>query len=89
VTATVPLVPVDPALSKRLTTAARKAEQWRSERDRLIVEAVRCGGGIREVARLAGLTHPSIIQTMRRAEAGADVAHGPSGEGSSTGPDLR
>lgn len=66
-TTTLPSVPVDPDLAKRLATAARKAEEWKVERDRLIVEAVAAGGGVREVARLVGLTHPSILKTVERA----------------------
>lgn len=66
-TATVRVMPVDPALAKRLAAAARKAEEWRAERDRLIVQAVAEGGGVREVARLVGLTHPSVLKTVRRA----------------------
>ncbi len=67
-TATVPPVPVDPALSKRLTRASQKAKDYTAERNRLIVEAHAAGGGVREIARLVGLTHPAVLRILAKAE---------------------
>jgi predicted transcriptional regulator len=63
--ATVPVVPVDPTTAKRLTTAATKARDWTEERNRLIREAHAAGGGVREIARLVGLTHPAVLNIIK------------------------
>ncbi len=68
VTATVPPVPVDPALSKRLARASQKAKDYTVERNRLIVEAHAAGGGVREIARLVGLTHPAVLRILAKAK---------------------
>lgn len=64
-TTTVPSVPVDPALAKRLSTAADKARSWTDERNRLIREAHAAGGGVREIGRLVGLTHPAVMNVIK------------------------
>jgi hypothetical protein len=68
VTATVPPVPVDPALSKRLSRTSQKAKDYTAERNRLIVEAHAAGGGVREIARLVGLTHPAVLRILAKAQ---------------------
>jgi hypothetical protein len=60
-------MPVPDDLARRLSRAARLSSKWRTERDRLIVEAHRAGGGVREIARLAGLSHPTVIEIVRGA----------------------
>lgn len=57
---------LDDDITRELSRAAKQAETWLQRRDRLIVEAVAKGGGVREVARLAGLTHPSVLNILRR-----------------------
>lgn len=56
-------------IARALTRAARQTDEWRRKRDALIVEAHREGIGIREIGRLAGLTHPTILNIIRRDEA--------------------
>lgn len=55
-------------MARRLKREAAKLDAAREERDRLIVEAVHAGGGVREVARLAGLSHPSVLAIVRKAQ---------------------
>ncbi len=62
---TIAPVPVDPATAKRLTTAATKARDWTEERNRLIREAHAAGGGVREIARMVGLTHPAVLNILK------------------------
>ena len=64
-TSTIGAVPVDPAAAKRLTTAATKARDWTEERNRLIRESYAAEGGVREIARLVGLTHPSVLNILK------------------------
>lgn len=62
------VVPEDTA--RELSRAAKQAETWRERRDRLIVEALAAGAGVREVARCAGLTHPTVLNIQRRESKG-------------------
>jgi hypothetical protein len=62
-------VPVPEDVAKRLTRAVKLLSKWRDERDRLIVEAHNAGGGPREIARLAGVSHPTVIQIVRNSDA--------------------
>ena len=64
VAATVPAVPIDEQLAKKLAAAAKKARDGREERDRLILEAYEAGGGPREIGRLVGLTHPGVLRIV-------------------------
>lgn len=59
-------VPVDPAAARALSQAAQKARHWTAERDRLIVQAVKAGGSLREVAETVGLSHSAIDKIVRR-----------------------
>jgi transposase-like protein len=65
VTTTVPAVPVDPTTARRLTAVAKRAREATEERNRLIREAHAAGGGVREIARLVGLTHPSVLNILK------------------------
>lgn len=66
-TDTMALVPIDPDTARELHRAARQMDSFRARRDRLIVEAIeQQGAGIREVARLVGLTHPAVLKILRR-----------------------
>lgn len=55
---------------RELSRAAKQAATWLERRNRLIVEAVDAGAGIREVARAVGLTHPTVLNILRREKAG-------------------
>lgn len=56
-----PTVPkVDPAQEKRLARVAKLAEDYKNERDALIVMAFIDGAGVREIARAVGMTHPAV-----------------------------
>ncbi len=64
--ATVCGVAVDPDLARRLSTAGKKAEEWRDRRDELIREAASNGGTLREIASLVGLSNPGVLRVIRR-----------------------
>ena len=59
------LVTVPGDLAKRLQRAAKNQTKWRDERDDLIRAAYEAGGGVREIARLAGLSHPGVMRILR------------------------
>jgi predicted transcriptional regulator len=65
-TTTVRDVPVAPDLARRLKATSKRATEATVERDRLIVEAHRAGGGVREIARLVGMTHPGVLRILKR-----------------------
>ena len=62
-------MPVPDDVAKQLARAVKLLSKWRDERDRLIVEAHRASGGPREIARLAGVSHPTVIQIVRKSRA--------------------
>lgn len=51
-------------LSERLAQSSEQLLYWKRERHRLIREAYDAGGGVREIARAAGLSHPAIINIL-------------------------
>jgi hypothetical protein len=51
---------LQPDTEKALRTAGRKAAEWTRERDRLIKQAVREGGSLREVGAAAGISHTAV-----------------------------
>lgn len=53
-------------LAKRLVRVARQASEATRERDRLIGELFEKGVGLREIARHAGIAHPSVRKTLVR-----------------------
>jgi hypothetical protein len=59
-------MPVQPDLARKLAAVAAAAVKSTAERDRLIVEAYQAGGSLREIARLAGLSHPGVLRIVRR-----------------------
>lgn len=65
---TVREVPVDPDLAKKLSRAAKKAQEGTAERDRLIVEARNAGSSLREVAELVDLSHTAVAKIVARHE---------------------
>lgn len=68
IASTLPSVPITPETARELTRAAKRLDAARDHRDQLVVQAVREGAGLREVARAVGLTHPAITKILRRAE---------------------
>ena len=59
-------VPVPPNTANRLRAAAAKIDQWTTERDLLIAEAVEAGGSLREVAAEAGVSHQTVKNITAR-----------------------
>lgn len=57
---------LNPTATRALTRAAKAAAAAVGKRDRLIVEAVRAGGGVREVARAVGMNHSSVVFIVKR-----------------------
>lgn len=57
---------LDADAARELSRAAKQAQTWLERRDRLIVEALAEGAGVREVARCAGLAHPTVLNIQRR-----------------------
>lgn len=66
---TLTAVPVDPALARELARVAKQVETVKQRRDDLIVQAHAGGGGMREIGRLAGLTHRAVIKIIERKSA--------------------
>lgn len=67
--ATVCAVALDSDLVRRLATAGRKTEEWRTQRDRLIYQAAKQGASLREIAAAVGLSNPGVLRVVRRIEA--------------------
>ena len=63
---TVPAVPLDPAVVRRLAALGKKAKDVTTERDRYICEVYADGGGMREIARAVGLSHPGVRRVLVR-----------------------
>lgn len=57
---------VRPDLAREITRAARQQRAFLARRDALIVQALNEGGGVREVAALAELTHPTVLNISKR-----------------------
>lgn len=60
------LVPIDPALAKRVRAVAQAAERKRQERDQLILEAHEAGASLREIGELVGLSHVGVMKIVNR-----------------------
>ncbi len=61
-------------MSQKLVHAAKMTGEWRAERDSLIRQAHDAGGGVREIARMVGLSHPAILGILGRSAIGQDDA---------------
>jgi transposase-like protein len=59
-------VPLDDSTSRELRAAGNKVRQWTDRRDDLVRAAHAAGGGVREIARLVGLGHPSVLRILKR-----------------------
>lgn len=62
---TLPSVPLDDETAREIARAANKAATWTEKRNALIRAAVDSGGGVREVARAAGLNHATVLNIVR------------------------
>ncbi len=60
---------LDAPTTRFLSRAAKSATTAVAKRDALIVEAVREGGGVREVARAVGMNHTSVLHIVKRESA--------------------
>ena len=72
-TATLAAMPISDDDARELSRAARMADTWRENRDRLIREAHANGAGLREIARLVGMTHPAVIKIVAKGDTDADA----------------
>ena len=68
-TATVPPVAIDPDLARDLTRAADRIERLTEERNKLVLRAFAQGASLREIAKLAGMTHVGVKKLVDRIEA--------------------
>lgn len=58
---------VEEKMAIDLARAGAGAAAARFKRDQLIVEAFKAGGGVREIARLVGLSHPAVLKIIEKA----------------------
>jgi DNA invertase Pin-like site-specific DNA recombinase len=49
-----------------LRNAGSKTREWTERRDDLIRQAYSGGGGVREIARAVGLTHPAVLRIVNK-----------------------
>jgi len=59
-------VPITPDTARELSRAAKQMHSFRARRDQLIVQAHAEGAGLREIARVAGLTHRAVAKIIER-----------------------
>lgn len=72
--ANVASVPVDPQLARDLTTAGKKADDWKLRRDALVIEAHGQGASLREIAKLVGLSNPGVLRIIRKYHAPTGIS---------------
>lgn len=63
-TDTLSRVALEPRMAAELAKAGQKAKDWTTQRDELIKIAHESGGGVREIARAVGLTHPAVLRIL-------------------------
>ena len=61
-------VPIDPDDARELSRAAQMARTWLANRDQRIRQAHAKGAGLREIARLVGMTHPAVIKIVAKGD---------------------
>lgn len=71
---TLPGLPVDPALSRRLKRTAATLARTKGERDRLILEAHDGGASLREIGELVGMSHVGVRNVIN-AHRGGPMDH--------------
>jgi len=59
-------VPIRPDTARELSRAAKQVDAFRARRDQLIVQAHAEGAGLREIARVAGLSHRAVAKIIER-----------------------
>lgn len=57
---TLPPMTIKSDTERALKTAGRKVAEWTEERDRLVKQAVKEGGSLREVGAVAGISHTAV-----------------------------
>jgi transposase-like protein len=76
-TVSVPAVPdeapLDYRFTRKLTAAAKRHQDAREERDRLIRVAYEVHGmGVRQIARFVNMSHPGILRILKAPHHGSD-----------------
>ena len=67
-TDTLATMPISADDARELSRAARMADTWRTNRDRLIREAHAKGAGLREIGRLVGMTHRAVSKIVGKGD---------------------
>lgn len=63
-TTTVEPMTLDDDIARELSRAAKQVTSWTERRNNLIREAVAAGGGVREIARIVGMNHTSVLNIL-------------------------
>lgn len=63
--ATVPTMPLDDDTARELSRAAKNVTTWTDKRNGLIRDALAAGHGVREVARVVGLNHATVLNIQK------------------------
>ena len=66
---TIPDVPLDAKLARKLRRQAEAIEAATTERNRLIIEATQAGASTREIAAAAGLSNVGVWRIVQRTNA--------------------
>jgi hypothetical protein len=72
-TDTLTAMPISDDVARELSRAARMADTWRTNRDRLIRDAYAKGGGLREIGRLVGMTHRAVSKIVEKGDTDDDA----------------
>lgn len=68
---------VDTDTARKLRRAAAQQARYHAERDELIRQARAEGMGVREIARLVGMTHPGVLAILARDHGSAATSPSP------------
>ena len=75
---TLAAVPLPEDTARRLKRAGENQRKWIEQRNEMIVLAYEQGGGVREIGRLVGLSHVSVLNILKDAGVKpAPVGHNP------------
>jgi hypothetical protein len=61
-------VPVPPHIAAELRRTAKRMEQDKARRDELIRDAHDAGASLREIEKVAGITHVAVLKIIRRSQ---------------------
>ena len=75
-TTTVGGMSLDENTARELSRAAKQASTWTERRNTLIREACAAGAGVREVARVVGLNHTTVLNILSPKKRGGTRADG-------------